>query len=75
MGMPDAVTKMYIRENDVFADVVNYFLYGGEPVVLPDHLTELDPVELMLLPGRKGKKETVETGCAEVSGCFKTGSD
>lgn len=56
MGMPDAVTKMYIRENDVFADVVNYFLYGGEPVVLPDHLTELDPVGLMLLPGRKGKK-------------------
>lgn len=54
--MPDVVTKMYIRENSVFADVVNYFIYGGKQVISPDTLTELDPTELMLTPSTKKKR-------------------
>lgn len=57
MGMPDVVTKMYIRENAVFADVVNYFIYGGRQVVVPEDLTEVDPTELILLPGTKEKRQ------------------
>lgn len=32
MGLPDTVTKAYMRENTVFADAFNYFLYGGRQV-------------------------------------------
>lgn len=29
MGVTDAVTKAYIRENEVFADAFNYFMYDA----------------------------------------------
>ena len=57
MGMPDVVTKMYIRENSVFADVVNYFIYGGKQVIAPETLTEMDPTELALLTDTKGRRQ------------------
>ena len=30
MGMADAVTKQYMKENTVFADAFNFLLYNGE---------------------------------------------
>ena len=30
IGAADAVTKAYIRKNEVFADVFNYFMYDGK---------------------------------------------
>ncbi len=50
MGLPDTVTKAYMRENTVFADAFNYFLYGGRQVIKPERLRELDATELAILP-------------------------
>ena len=46
MGLKDSVTKDYIRDNAVFADAFNYFLYGGEAVIDPKSLVEMDSTEL-----------------------------
>lgn len=48
MGMPDTVTKEYMRENTVFADAFNYFIYNGEQVINPSCLKELDTTEIAL---------------------------
>ena len=58
MGKADAATKIYMRENAVFADAFNFLIYNGEPVVDPDHLRELDTVELTLPFGTKEEKGT-----------------
>lgn len=42
MGQKDTVTKDYIRNAEVFADAFNYLLYGGEKVIIPESLHELD---------------------------------
>lgn len=46
MGLADGVTKNYVRDNEVFADAFNYFLYGGEKVIDPKGLVEMDSTEL-----------------------------
>lgn len=48
MGLKDSVTKDYMRDNIVFADVFNYFLYGGETVIDPKSLVEMDSTELVV---------------------------
>ncbi len=48
MGAKDSITKEYIRNNKVFADAFNYFLYDGECVIEPDKLVELDTTELVV---------------------------
>ena len=42
MGMIDTVTKEFISDNEVFADVVNFFVFKGEKVVMPSDLVEMD---------------------------------
>ena len=42
MGQKDTVTKDYIRNGEVFADAFNYLFYGGEKVIIPESLHELD---------------------------------
>lgn len=42
MGTVDIVTKEYMRENAIFADVFNYLIYGGKKVIDPAGLTEVD---------------------------------
>lgn len=46
MGLQDAVTAKYVGRNDIFADVFNYYIYGGEQVITPDSLEELDTREV-----------------------------
>ncbi|MCD8069277.1 MAG: Rpn family recombination-promoting nuclease/putative transposase [Lachnospiraceae bacterium] len=46
MGQPDYSTKDYISDADIFADAVNYYLYGGEQVIDPE---ALEPVDSALL--------------------------
>ena len=46
MGVADAITKEYMRGSKVFADAFNYFIYGGEQVVDPEFLHELDTTEI-----------------------------
>ena len=47
MGKKDTVEKAYLSDKARFADVVNYVIFGGKQVVLPEHLVELDPVQAM----------------------------
>ncbi len=46
MGVKDTVTTKYMRQNEIFADAFNYFVYGGEQVIRPDSLKELDTREI-----------------------------
>ena len=48
MGVADTVTKEYMKENKVFADAFNYLIYGGEQVVKPALLQELDTTEIAI---------------------------
>ena len=49
MGDTDVLTKEYMKDAEVFADVLNYFLYDGEKVIDPEELHELDTTELASL--------------------------
>ena len=42
MSTIDTVTKEFISDNEVFADVVNFLIFDGEQVVTPDSLVEMD---------------------------------
>jgi hypothetical protein len=42
MGQKDSVTNDYLKQNHVFADAFNFFIYGGRPVIDPALLQELD---------------------------------
>lgn len=59
MGMADAVTKQYMKENTVFADAFIFLLYNGENVILPQTLRELDTAEVVIpfTVDDKGKKQ------------------
>lgn len=50
----DTVTKDYISDTVVFADVFNYYIYGGRQVIDPGQLTERDPGEIALPYGADG---------------------
>ena len=61
MGRKDTVTKEYVRENAVFADAFNFFLYNGEPVLDPAGLTELDTTELVVPFSDDEAKDELQT--------------
>ena len=48
MGKIDTITKDYMKNNSVFADAFNYLIYGGEPIIQPEKLQELDPAEIAI---------------------------
>lgn len=50
----DTITKDYIPDTEVFADVFNYYIYDGEQVILPEQLEERDSTELVLPYGADG---------------------
>lgn len=61
MGVKDTVTIKYMRQNEVFADAFNYFVYGGEQVINPESLKELDTREIDVpYGGEKGAKQPVQ---------------
>ncbi len=50
----DTVTKDYVKDVGVFADIFNYYIYGGRQVILPEHLTERDSTKIALPYGADG---------------------
>ncbi len=44
----DTVTKDYVRDPDIFADIFNYYIYGGRQVIQSEQLTERDTSEIAL---------------------------
>ena len=49
MGQKDISTKDYMKENTVFADAFNKFIYKGEQVIKPENLKPLD-TDLTVIP-------------------------
>lgn len=61
MGLKDTVTTKYMGQNRIFADVFNYYIYGGEQVIDPDSLEELDTREVDVpYGGKEGAKQPVQ---------------
>lgn len=46
LGRKDTATAVYMRQNEIFADAFNYFIYGGEQVIAPECLEEMDTREV-----------------------------
>ena len=46
MGVVDTATAVYLRQDDIFADAFNYYLYKGKQVIHPDSLTRLDSYQV-----------------------------
>ena len=49
VGQKDTLTKQYISNNTVFADICNYYIYQGKPVIQPEQLHPLDPREFAFI--------------------------
>ena len=60
MSKADTVAKIYMKQSSIFADVFNFYLYGGRQVIKPEQLRELDPTELSIPYGRDKKGEPVQ---------------
>ena len=48
LGRKDTVTKDYIKQNTIFADAFNYYIYGGQQRIMPKQLRELDAAETIV---------------------------
>ena len=59
MGNADIESKKFMRDNAHFADVVNYFVFGGRQIVLPDDLSPLDTAEVVV-PYGNGARSPVQ---------------
>lgn len=57
MGQTDDATKVFIQNNDIFADVFNFFLYDGKQVIKPEDLQEVDITEIGIPYGKDGKSQ------------------
>ncbi len=60
MGKPDTATREYIYDSNVFADVFNYYAFGGRKVIEPSSLEELDTSALLTVFGKDGDEETIQ---------------
>lgn len=57
LGRKDTVTKTYMEQNTIFADAFNYFIFGGQQVIMPEQLRELDITEIVVPYGADGAGE------------------
>ncbi len=61
MGQADTATARYLRRNEIFADMFNFFLYNGKEVIEPDSLQELDTREIEVpYGGAEGAEQPVQ---------------
>ncbi len=62
LGKADELAKKFVGQPEVFADLVNFRLYGGEQVVKPEDLAEMDTDEVITAFGkdRREGSRTVE---------------
>ena len=54
LGKIDTITKEYMKDPVIFADMFNKFLYHGKQVINPDNLIEMDTTEIVV-PYGEGK--------------------
>ncbi len=56
----DTITKDYVKDAGVFADIFNYYIYGGRQVILPEQLAERDSAKIALPYGTDGAAVPVQ---------------
>ena len=57
MAQTDLYTKNYISQNDIFADIFNFFIYGGDQVIKPETLVDesIEESAILLTEGGAGE--------------------
>lgn len=60
MGKADGATKSYMRENEVFADAFNFYVYNGKQIIDPERLQPLDTAEIGTPFGGEEGQEIVQ---------------
>ena len=55
MGVIDTEGKQYLANNKFFADLFNYLLHDGKPVIKPEKLRELDATQITIPYGNGAK--------------------
>ena len=65
----DALTKEYLSNNEIFADVFNYLIYDGQQKILPENLIERDTSEITLPLGKRGELATIQKFRDILKGC------
>lgn len=50
----DTITKDYVKDAGIFADIFNYYIYGGRQIIQPEQLTERDSTKIALPYGADG---------------------
>lgn len=56
----DTITKDYVKDAGVFADIFNYYIYGGRQMILPEQLTERDSTKIVLPYGADGAVVSIQ---------------
>lgn len=74
MSTLNDLTNKYFKNNKRFADVVNYLVFKGEPVVKTEELYDRDSTELLALPQGGNKYFTTQKHRDVIKGWTKTGS-
>lgn len=47
MSRKNSATRIYMEDNEHFADAFNYIIYNGNKIIRPEELMEQDPTELV----------------------------
>ena len=71
MSSKDTITKTYMKDNAIFADAFNFYIYHGEQVIKPDDLHELDPVESVIFTSDENDSNSSDLNS---SGSYSSGS-
>ena len=53
----DSLTREYISQPKVFAEIFNYLVFGGVPVIQPDSLEDVEARQTATLYNKEKKKD------------------
>lgn len=68
---PDTILKNYWNDNEQFADFFNAVLFGGEQVISPDELEDIDTEESSILEHKK-YAESIKASRDNIKVCKKS---
>lgn len=60
MGKADAAVKIWLNDNERFADLFNGAMFHGEQIILPDELEDLDRETDILVTDKQGKRRGMQ---------------
>ena len=75
MGIKENVTTKYMRQKHIFADLLNYYIYGGRQAIDPDSLEELDTREAEAIYGGKDGDGQPAQSAGDVMGSLAAMTD